>query len=123
MGFPTANLEPEPGLLAPPPGVYLTRAALDGATFSAVTNVGLRAPDPGAVGMAAAAGLAVAETHLLDFDGDLYGRELRVEFFRRIRPVRRFASWTDLRRAIDGDVRAARAAHETLDGDFLRAHD
>lgn len=111
LGFPTANLSAETEIL-PGHGVYAGRARLldeppaSGAAardvrFGAVTNVGRRPTfkpdDP-----------PLAETHLLDFDGDLYGRRLEVTFEARLRAERRFPGPDALREQIARDVREAR---------------
>lgn len=104
LGFPTANLVPQPGAL-PPHGVYAVEAILDGAVFPAVANLGTRPTFPGS-------GLdgTHLEVHLLDFQGDLYGRELEVTFRQLLRPERRFANAAELQAQIRADVAAARAA-------------
>lgn len=100
MGFPTANLENEVELL-PAHGVYAVRASVDGGPLlSAVCNVGIRPTVEG--------GSLCIETHLLDYDGDLYGRELRVELVARIRAERRFPSLDALVAQIAEDVARAR---------------
>lgn len=89
LGFPTANLN----LLheaRPPRGVYAGRTRVDGRTVDALVNIGRRPtfhPE---------AGEDLVEVHLLDFQGDLYGRELRVRFHGRLRDERRFASVDEL---------------------------
>lgn len=116
LGYPTANLDLFHEL-EPPPGVYACRAhvvpppAADGApdprerigTHDAVANIGVR---PTVVEGARASRV---EVHLLDFDGDLYGQRIELEFVVRIRDERRFDGLDALSRAIAGDVDAARA--------------
>jgi riboflavin kinase/FMN adenylyltransferase len=91
IGFPTANLEVCPDCLVPAYGVYATTATLeDGTCHAAATNVGVRPTfDNGAPSV---------EAYLLDFDQDLYGRELELAFVRRLRPELRF---DDLQALID----------------------
>ncbi|MBW2362378.1 MAG: bifunctional riboflavin kinase/FAD synthetase [Deltaproteobacteria bacterium] len=100
LGFPTANLDPENEVL-PAPGVYVGHARfLDGQAGEAhpvVTNVGTRPTFEDA-------GRVVAEAHLIDFDGDLYGRRLELSFEQLLRPERRFESVDALRRQIRADV-------------------
>lgn len=103
LGFPTANLAPQPGVL-PPHGVYACEAIVDGAVFAAVANLGHRPTFAERGGTA-----AQLEAHLLDFTGDLYGRELEVTFRALLRPERRFADPAELRAQIARDVTAARA--------------
>ena len=101
LGFPTANLDVT-GLALPPHGVYVAQAALDGKRHHAVVNIGHR---PTITPQASSARL---EAHLLDFDGDLYGRELEVSFVSRLREERRFASRQELQEQIQRDVAEAR---------------
>jgi riboflavin kinase/FMN adenylyltransferase len=97
LGFPTANLVPDEALVCPGHGVYVARA--DG-TCAAV-NVGVR-PTFGT-------GRAVLiEAYLLDRDLDLYGHVLRVEFVKRLRGERRFASVEALVEQMQEDVVHAR---------------
>lgn len=97
LGFPTLNVAPPPKLV-PPPGVYAGEVPVDGVRHRAAINVGL--PAGGASG--------VVEAHLLDFDGDLYGRTLRIVFLARLREERRFADADALARAIAADVDVVR---------------
>ena len=91
LGFPTANLTFPAGLLVPARGVYVTRAVLEsGESYPAVTNVGVRPT-------VADGETLTAEPFLLDFQGDLYGQELRVEFYSFLRPERKFGSLEELR--------------------------
>src|ERR1700754_848582 len=86
LGFPTANLVPDPALAVPDHGIYATRAIVPGmGEWTAATSIGVRPT------FVTGRGLLV-EAFLLDFDGDLYGRELRLEFIDRIRGERRFES-------------------------------
>ena len=107
LGFPTANLEPENELL-PAGGVYATRVRLideqgrpSRETFGSVTNIGTRPTFQ--------QGQFLSETHLLDFDGDLYEKCLEVAFFARLRSEQRFPDVEALRRQIADDVERARA--------------
>lgn len=103
LGFPTANIDVE-GLELPPFGVYAARARHAGGEFPAAVNLGLRptlqAPEP----------RLRFETHLIGFDGDLYGRELTVELVSFLRPERRFAHLEALKVQITRDIAAARKA-------------
>ncbi len=102
IGFPTANLEVWPMRVIPATGVYVCRTRVNGIPFGAVTNIGVRPtfeadPVPPRV-----------EAHLLDFDGDLYGQHLTLEFLARLRGERRFESVDALVTQIRRDVQAAR---------------
>jgi riboflavin kinase/FMN adenylyltransferase len=100
LGFPTANLDLHHEL-HPPAGVYAVEARLDGKRLRGVVNIGTR-PTFGA-------GAVTVEVHLLDFEGDLYGRDLEVEFLEKLREERRFASREDLVAQVRRDVERARA--------------
>ena len=102
IGIPTVNLTMPEHVLAPAHGVYITRVYLpDGRSFAGVTNVGTRptVSDSGAVSV---------ETFLLDFDGDLYGQTIRLEFCRRLRGERKFDSLEVLRQEIQHNIAETR---------------
>ena len=100
LGTPTANLEPEPGLLLPAKGVYACRATTRYGTYAAVTNVGERPTVSGQ-------GLTV-EPWLLDFQGDLYDTEVTLEFCHFLRPERQFPNLDALREEIHRNARQTR---------------
>lgn len=100
IGVPTANLATS-NELVPPAGVYATFAVVDGIVRPSITNIGLR-PTFGDVDR------PVIETHLLDFDRDLYDRTLRLSFVQRLRDERAFPDVDALRAQIDADARSAR---------------
>lgn len=100
LGVPTANIALEPtNRLAH--GVYAVRALVDGVFRPAVASFGVR-PTVGE-------GAPLLEVHLLDFEGDLYGREMEVEFVERIRDERKFASLPALVEEMRRDIDRARA--------------
>jgi riboflavin kinase/FMN adenylyltransferase len=102
LGFPTANLVPRDGYATPGHGVYACRVRTDdGAWHAAATNVGVRPMFESGLG-------ELIEAYLLDFDGDLYGRPLRVEFLRRLRGEKRFDSVDALIDQMHRDVEATR---------------
>ena len=100
LGYPTANLKVEPQLAVPKNGVYVTRVLLNGASYESVTNIGINPTFSGNV--------KTVETHLLDFNADLYEQVLELEFCKRIRSEQRFASAEELKRQIKEDVEFAR---------------
>src|SRR5688500_5918557 len=100
IGVPTANLQTV-NELAPPSGVYATTVTLGEVVRPAITNIGLR-PTFGDVDA------PVIETHLFDYDGDLYDRDLRLSFVQRLRDERAFPDVDALRAQIDADCRSAR---------------
>ena len=101
LGFPTANLILENEQL-PPNGVYAVRAALEGRPLAGVANLGLRPT------VASAGPERRLEVHFFDFNDDLYGRELEVEWVGFLRPERAFASLEALQAQIALDAAAAR---------------
>lgn len=119
MGFPTANLELAVGRQLPARGVYVARvtvleetgcrsgslpcrvAVRTGPAYGAILNLGFRPTFQGQE--------LRCEAHLLDFQGDLYGRELRVEFLARLRGERAFPDMDALRQQLTADEAAARA--------------
>ena len=97
LGFPTANLVPDDRLVVPGHGVYAAFAN----GHAAAVNVGVRPTFETGRGL-------LVEAYLIDFDGDLYGRTLRVAFVRRLRGERRFPSAEELIAAMNQDVAQAR---------------
>ena len=86
LGFPTVNLLIPQGVIVPAFGVYATRVWFDGQCRCAVTNVGVRPT------VEDNDGHVTVEGFILDFDGDLYGHEIRMEFYKYLRPEQKFAS-------------------------------
>lgn len=109
VGVPTANLDLHHEVRLPE-GVYATRAGFGGRWYDSVTNIG-RPPSLSANGRPFLSDEIVTEAYVLDFSGDLYGKDIEVRFLRRLRPERRFDSPAALARAIADDVAAARAFH------------
>ena len=101
IGFPTANMTLGE-IIEPRKGVYATRAVIDGETYAAVSNFGRR-PTVGA-------GAPLLETHLFDFEGDLYGREIEVAFHDFIRDERKFDGLDALKAQIAEDCAHAEKA-------------
>jgi riboflavin kinase / FMN adenylyltransferase len=97
LGFPTANIVPSDDLVCPGHGVYAAFA--DGRP--AAVNVGVRPTFETGRGL-------LVEAYLIDFDGDLYGRTLRIAFISRLRGERRFAGVEELIAQMHRDVEAAR---------------
>ena len=102
LGYPPANLVPREGYATPGHGVYACRVrTADGRWHAAATNVGVRPMFESGLG-------ELIEAYLLDFDGDLYGQPLRVEFLRRLRGEKRFDSVDTLLEQMARDVEATR---------------
>lgn len=102
IGFPTANLDIWKMRAIPAAGVYVCRAFIDQHSYGAVTNIGVRPTfETNPVS-------PTVETHILDFQGDLYGKPLRLEFLSRLRGEQRFSSAEDLIAQIHRDIIRAR---------------
>ena len=111
IGFPTVNLDrgdPEFPAAVPADGIYATWARVDdGAQIMAATSIGVR-PTFGDEGS------RTVEAHLLDFDEDVYGRTVTLEFVRRLRPERKFDTVDEVTAHMNVDVEKTR---EILSGD------
>jgi riboflavin kinase/FMN adenylyltransferase len=94
-------LDIKPQQALPGNGIHATITQVDGKQFPSATNVGTR-PTFGEGGK-------MVETHLLNYKGDLYGKEIRVEFVQKLRDEKRFASSEELKIQIDKDVRKVEA--------------
>ena len=106
LGFPTANLCSENELI-PPRGVYATTVTMDGLAYPSVTNIGRRPTFEETEEN-------VIETHVLDFDKDLYGARLRLGFVQRLRDEKRFDDLEALKRQIDADQGNARGLFDRM---------
>lgn len=100
LGVPTANLRLPEGVLAPKFGVYACRVEVGSQRYAAVANVGTRPTVSGHH--------ITVEPWILDFDGDLYGQEIKVEFCRFLRPETKFESLEALRQQIQADAEETR---------------
>lgn len=105
LGFPTVNLSFPAGVMTPAFGVYAARACFDGQSVMAVANVGVRPTVDDS-------GQANAEGFLLDFHGDLYGKSLRLEFYKFLRPERKFPTLEALRAEVMRNAEQTRAYFE-----------
>ena len=97
LSFPTANIFPKEGKLTPKEGVYYTRVMALGEEYDAMTNIG-RNPS------ISAENPLTIESHLLDFDRDIYGEKIRVSFVRRIREQKQFPNLEDLKAQLKTDL-------------------
>lgn len=105
FGYPTANVEVDSALVRPARGAYAGRARATGGWYPAAISVGVRPTfggDP-------ASSPVLIEAYLLDFDGNLYGRQLRIEFWKRLHDDLKFDSVDGLVAQIEADVQATRA--------------
>ena len=102
MGTPTVNMRIDRDMLVPRHGVYATKVYLeDGRVYPGVTNIGVRPTVSGSDSV-------TVETFILDFSGDLYESNIRVEFFHFIRPERKFENVEALQQQILKDADTAR---------------
>ncbi len=100
LGFPTANLAVDPGQALPPDGVYVTRAYVGKGVYPAMTNIGHRPTF--------AETERTIEVYLLDFEGDVYDREMSIDLIHYLRGEKRFKTAEELKRQITADVARGR---------------
>ncbi len=101
LGFPTVNILPNEKQLTPQNGVYLTRICFDGEEKFGITNVGIRPT--------VNTNILCAETHIFDFDGDLYEKSITVNFIRFIRKETKFSSVEEMATQVKKDIEVAKA--------------
>lgn len=102
LGAPTINQQIPDKMLIPRHGVYVTDCEVDGIHYRAVTNVGVRPTVELNAGVN-------CESYLLDFEGDLYGKEITVSFLKMIRPERQFSGQEELQQQIHKDIQTAKS--------------
>ncbi|MBM3942018.1 MAG: bifunctional riboflavin kinase/FAD synthetase [SAR202 cluster bacterium] len=108
LGFPTANLAIPSQMLLPADGIYATWATVDGLRHPAATSIGVR-PTFGP-------SRRLVEVYILDFNANIYGREVAVEFVSKLRDQATFSSAAALVEQINGDVANARVALASASG-------
>ena len=108
LGFPTVNLRFQPGVLVPAHGVYAAKVYFEnGDSRMAVTNIGVRPTvDDG--------DRVTVEGFILDFDGDLYGKTVRMELYKRLRGEEKFPSLEALRAEVLRNAEQTRAYFRSL---------
>lgn len=99
IGFRTANLNYPPELIDLPFGVYEVLVGLGNEKFKGITNFGIRPT-------VTQNGVHSLETHILDFDRDIYGKQIEVEFLKMIRPEKKFSSLDELKNQIQKDIQS-----------------
>lgn len=102
LGYPTANIEVPQGMAVPGDGIYATWAWVDGRRHMAATSIGTRPTF--------SEGIRTIEAYILDFSGDLYHKEVGLEFVHRLRDELAFSSVEALLEQIARDVKATRQA-------------
>ena len=98
IGFPTANINIPKGVVVPKDGVYLSRVIFDGMIFYGITNIGAKPTvDVEEKNI---------ETYIKDYKGDLYGKEIEVQFLKRLRDIQKFDSVDQLKNQLKEDKKA-----------------
>ncbi|MBR5947321.1 MAG: bifunctional riboflavin kinase/FAD synthetase [Clostridia bacterium] len=100
IGFPTANILPDETRAIPQDGVYISMARLAGDMLPSVTNIGTNPTVGGRSRM--------IETHIFDFNRDIYGEAIEVFFVKRLRGVKAFSSLDELKAQIASDCKTAK---------------
>ena len=105
LGFPTVNLLPPPEKLLPPNGVYITETTIEGKVYQGISSVGCQPTIEGEnpIGV---------ETHIFDFNRNVYGHNVKVEFLKCVRPELKFASIGELTMQMQEDIAYARKFFE-----------
>ncbi len=106
LGFPTSNLVIDQDMVTPPNGVYITYCTYNGVRYPSVTNVGIK-PTIGHYNKN-------VETHIFNFDKELYGKRIKVEFLKKTRDEVKFDDVRELSEQIIRDCREAKAFHESI---------
>ncbi len=100
IGFPTANIQGDKNMIIPKNGIYATKVYIDGNTYYGATNIGFNPTVNGDK-------LSI-ETNILDFNEDIYGKIIKVEFLERIRDERKFSSLEELKQQLKKDTNYVR---------------
>jgi len=106
IGFPTSNITIDETMVTPANGVYVTNSTYNGVCYHSITNVGLKPT----IGLEK----RNIETHMFDFNKEIYGKEIRVEFLKRIRNEHKFKDVKSLSEQIQKDCLSARQFHEKM---------
>lgn len=107
IGFPTSNLVIDENMITPPNGVYITYCVYNGVKYPSVTNVGVK-PTIGEY-------KKNVETHIFNFNKELYGKQILVQFIKKTRDERKFKSVEELSGQIKRDCEKAKAYHKIED--------
>ena len=107
MGFPTANILVPDSILPPKKGVYLTETIFHGHNYRSITNIGTRPTITDDV-------KSTAETHILDFNDDIYGEKILVKFYEFIRPEQKFNNVEELKRTVIQNINYAKECDDII---------
>lgn len=100
ISFPTANLPYPKDIIRLPKGVYIANTEVDDKAYHSIVNIGVKPTVTEDKKL-------LVETHLLDFDGDIYGKEVKVSFLKKIRDEKKFPSLNELMLQIQKDSKTA----------------
>ena len=103
IGFPTSNIVIDESMVSPSNGVYITNCVYGGKRYPGVTNVGVRPTLGGSA--------RNIETHIFDFNKELYGKTIRIEFLKKTREEKKFDSLDELAKQITKDCIMAKSFH------------
>lgn len=103
LGFPTSNIMIDENMITPPNGVYVTNAIYNGTTYPSITNVGVK-PTIGQY-------KKNMETHIFNFNKELYGKHIKIEFLKMTREEVKFSNVEELSAQIAKDCQEAKAFH------------
>lgn len=101
IGFPTANIQVSSDIIVPQRGVYVTKTLYKGMVYKSVTNIGYNPTFKDTL-------QTHIETNIFDFDNDIYGENLEIQFLQKIREEKKFGTVNDLIEQIKSDVKFAR---------------
>ena len=101
VGMPTANMEVSDESILPPSGVYITEILLDGQVYYGITNIGTRPTVDNDKEIS-------VETHILNFNDEIYGKSIRIQLFSKLRSQKKFENFSLLLEQIRMDCIAAR---------------
>lgn len=110
IGFPTSNIMIDDTMVTPPNGVYVTYCTYNGVRYPSITNVGVK-PTIGNYNKN-------VETHIFNFDKELYGKQIQVEFLEKTRDERKFENVEALSKQITDDCITARSYHRQNAGNY-----
>lgn len=103
LGFPTSNIMIDETMVTPPNGVYITYCIYNGVKYPSITNVGVK-PTIGTF-------KKNMETHIFNFDKELYGKNIKIEFIKMTRPEAKFSGVEELSAQIAKDCLEAKEFH------------
>ena len=106
LGFPTANMDVKSGQALPPDGVYVGLTRFNGKVYQSMTNIG-RNPTFGDAERS-------VESYLVDYHGDLYGKEVHLDIVARLRDEKKFAGADDLKKQISQDIMQGKAILDSI---------